>query len=103
MKKKPVYKALSINMNTNEPEFINIFGQYWINEYLEEIVLTRPSREEIKERFNMLCKSEFKGRIEYEAEVKMHLFDTPLYRIDVYEQIEANLDMLVDLIVEYIK
>lgn len=103
MKKKPVYKALTIDMNTNKPEFINIFGQYWIDNYLEEIVLTRPSREEIKERFNILCKSEFKGRIEYEIDVKMHLFDTPVYCINVYEQIEVNLDMLVDMIVEYIK
>lgn len=103
MKKKPVYKALTIDMNTNNPEFINIFGQYWIDNYLEEIVLTRPSREEIKERFNILCKSEFKGRIEYEIDVKMHLFDTPTYCVNVYEQIEANLDMLVDMIAEYIK
>lgn len=103
MKKKPEYKALTIDMNTNKPEFINIFGQYWIDNYLEEIVLTRPSREEIKEMFNILCKSEFKSRIEYEIDVKMHLFDTPVYCINVYEQIEANLDMLVDMIVEYIK
>lgn len=103
MKKKELkFYAMVYNWNSHKIEHTNVIRKDILTP-LEKMIKKKATRTELKCRLESLLKYYYWSRAEYEI-MAGDLFCNPdeLEKIDVWFQLEPNIDLILDIILEYI-
>lgn len=100
--KKPAFYAIHYSWNDRRVKPMNVISTAIIDE-LKKKIKKGAKRNELKERLISLFKYYYWSKAEYEIMVG-DLFCKPgeLEKIDVWFQLEPNVDLILDIILEYI-
>lgn len=102
----PVFNTVMEDFNKAEYKKFNIFRGYYISEFLDKYK-KKPTKERNKEDFaeqlKRECKYSYWGKSEYEIIISPWGGRAPEKKVDVWNQIELNWDIVVDLGWNYVK
>lgn len=93
------WNVLYYNFNSDKIEKLNIFNSNFIDE-LDETVTN--NRESLKEYIKNWARYNYWSRAEYEIIVGGLFENCKKEKIDIYKQIEMNLDRITDYVLAYI-
>ena len=96
------WKVMRYNFNAKEVEFFNIFRNIRLQEGLENLIKNYTTFNKFKEDLSHELKYCFLGKCEYEVVVGDIVIKTldELEKVDVYAQLEPNLDILAKYIID---
>lgn len=100
--KKLEFYVLSTDMHSGEPVMFNIFNNIRIRNEIIELLKKEPTKEELKKKLDSICMNQLWTRIQYEIDVKRHSSEGEWNRVDCYDQVKPNLDMLTDYLLTLI-
>lgn len=94
--------ALKIDMNTRKIEKCNVFGHDFVEDLHKSIQKKKVSNySELKEfikrylMYHYWCKTEYEMAVGY---MSSNIKQEDLYKVDVYSQLEINLDRIVEYV-----
>lgn len=90
------FYVLISGIGNKKVDMYNIFNNVVIYEDIMKILKKNPSREELKKELDSVCMNQLWGRYEYEIEARQYGSKDELIKVDAYQQVKANLDVLVD-------
>lgn len=93
------WNVLYYNFNSDKIEKLNIFNSNFINE-LDEATIN--DRESLKKYIKDWARYNYWSRAEYEVIVGGLFKNCKKEKIDIYKQIEMNLDRITDYVLAYI-
>lgn len=94
--KKLQFYVLISGIGNKKVDMYNIFNNIVIYEDIVKMLKKNPSREELRKELDSVCMNQLWSRHEYEIEARQYASNDELIRVDAYEQVKANLDVLVD-------
>lgn len=97
------FNILLCSPNTGEPMFFNIFDNIVVREDIVKCLKKKPTREELKETLDKVCQYQFWSRYQYEIEVREYMSKKDAKRVDGYEQVKANIDVIVDYLMTFVE
>lgn len=99
---KPKFYAMVYEWNEHKIKYTNII-QEDILQALEKMIKKEVKRGELKERLESLLKYHYWSRAEYELMVgDLFCKEEELEKIDIWFQIEPNVDLILDNIIMYL-
>lgn len=93
------FYVLISNFGNKKVDMYNIFNNIVIYEDIVKMLKKNPSREELRKELDSVCMNQLWGRHEYEIEARQYASNDELIRVDAYQQVKANLDVLVDYLI----
>ena len=93
------FYVLISSFGNKNVDMYNIFNNVVIYEDTIKVLKKNPSREELKKEIDAVCMNQLWGRYEYEIEARQYASNNELIRVDAYQQVKANLDVLVDYLI----
>lgn len=94
------FYVLIWDMTDRKPQMKNIFSSISIMKSLKFIPFKKLPREEIKERLRSAFMATYWSRYEYEIEVREYMGKREPVKIDAFDQIKANLDLITDYVIK---
>lgn len=95
------YNVLICDSDSGKPIMFNIFSNPKFRNDVIIVLKKGKDFKETKKEFNAICINEFLSRYEYEISVSQYNFKGCSYRVDAYEQIKANMDMIITYLLNW--
>lgn len=95
-KKKLEFYVLCCGFMDKDPYMFNIFDNIVVRNDIIKFLKKNPSKEELMKELDAVCLNQFMGRYEYEIDVKQHDSDNDFKRVDVYQQVKPNIEIIAE-------